>query len=305
MKTSPAKGDEGATVALRPLELTGAGGLRLAADAAGESDCPPVLLLHGGGQTRHAWSGTARQLAGAGYFAIALDARGHGDSQWAPDGDYSADALVADLAAVRASLRAPPVLVGASMGGLTSLLAIGEGPPDFARALVLVDVATRLEPDGVARVLEFMRANTDGFASLDEAAEAVAAYNPHRKKRSTAGLRKNLRQREDGRWYWHWDPRFLEHANRSRAGEALVRQKRRERATRAIRIPTLLVRGGSSDVVSPEGARELQQLIPHAERFDVEDAGHMVAGDRNDAFSNAVIEFLRRKLPAGGLDGQV
>ncbi|GGE81407.1 MULTISPECIES: alpha/beta fold hydrolase [Marinobacter] len=300
MRTLPTTGSKRGTVPLRPLELTGASGWRLAAEAAGESGWPPVLLLHGGGQTRHAWAGTARQLAGAGYFAIALDARGHGDSQWAPDGDYSADALVADLAAVRASLRASPVLVGASMGGLTSLLAVGEGPPDFARALVLVDVATRLEPDGVARVLDFMRAHTGGFANLEEAAEAVSAYNPHRKARNTTGLRKNLRQHNDGRWYWHWDPRFLDHATRSRAGEALVRQKRREAAARRIRIPTLLVRGGSSDVLSPEGAHELQQLVPHAERFDVEDAGHMVAGDRNDVFSNAVIEFLRRKLPAGG-----
>ncbi|WP_370305434.1 alpha/beta fold hydrolase [Sinimarinibacterium flocculans] len=292
--------DERSTILLRPLELTGAGSLRLAAEAAGDSDWPPVLLLHGGGQTRHAWAGTARRLASAGYLAIALDARGHGDSQWAPDGDYSADAMAADLACVCASLRSPPALVGASMGGLTSLLAIGEGPPDFARALVLVDIATRLEADGVTRVLDFMRAHTGGFASLDEAAAAVAAYNPHRKgPRSTAGLSKNLRLRPDGRWYWHWDPRFLDHAARSRAGEALVQQERREQAAQRVTVPTLLIRGGSSDVVSAEGARELQQLIPHAELFDVQDAGHMVAGDRNDVFSDAVIKFLRRCLPAG------
>jgi pimeloyl-ACP methyl ester carboxylesterase len=292
--------DQTPSISPRAAEFVGRDGNILAAELAGPAQAPPVILLHGGGQTRHAWAGTALRLGEAGFLAIALDARGHGDSEWAPDGDYSADAMVGDLACVCASLSAPPALVGASMGGLTSLLAIGEGAAGLARALVLVDIATRLEPEGVARVLDFMRAHTGGFASLDEAAEAVAAYNPHRKTRSTAGLRKNLRQREDGRWYWHWDPRFLDHATRSRAGEALVRQKRRERAARRIRIPTLLVRGGSSDVVSPEGARELQQLIPHAELFDVEDAGHMVAGDRNDVFSNAVIEFLRRRLPTGG-----
>jgi len=287
-------------VSLRAAGFVGRDGNLLAAEMAGPASAQPVILLHGGGQTRHAWAGTALRLAEAGYLAIALDARGHGDSQWAADGDYSADALAADLACVRASLHAPPALVGASMGGLTSLLAIGEGPPDFACALVLVDIATRLEPDGVARVLDFMRAHTGGFASLEEAAEAVAAYNPHRKARSTAGLQKNLRHREDGRWYWHWDPRFLDHAARSRAGEALVQQERREQAARRVAVPTLLVRGGSSDVVSAEGARELQQLIPHAELFDVQGAGHMVAGDRNDVFSNAVIDFLRRKLPSGG-----
>lgn len=293
--------DERATFLLRPLELTGANGLRLAAEAAGDSDWPPVLLLHGGGQTRHAWARTVRRLAEAGYLAIALDARGHGDSQWSPEGDYSADAVLADLICVRASLRSPPALVGASMGGLTSLLAIGESPLDFARALVLVDIATRLEPKGVARVLDFMRAHTGGFDDLEQAAEAVAAYNPQRKSpRDTAGLRKNLRQRSDGRWYWHWDPQFLYHATRSHAGEALVQQDRREQAARRITVPTLLVRGGSSDVVSAEGARELQQLIPQAELFDVHNAGHMVAGDRNDVFSNAAIDFLRRKLPVGG-----
>ncbi len=286
-------------MSLRATEFAGRDGNILAAEVAGSAQAPPVILLHGGGQTRHAWAGTALRLADAGFLAIALDARGHGDSQWAADGDYSADAMVGDLACVRASLHSPPALVGASMGGLTSLLAIGEGPTDFSDALVLVDIAPRLEADGVARVLDFMRAHTGGFANLEDAADAVAAYNPHRKTRSTSGLRKNLRLREDGRWYWHWDPRFLDHATRSRAGEALVQQERREQAARCIRVPTLLVRGGSSDVVSPEGARELQQLIPHADLFDVEDAGHMVAGDRNDVFSNAVIEFLRRKLPVG------
>lgn len=292
--------DKAPRTSLSVAEFVGRDGNILAAEQAGSAQAPPVILLHGGGQTRHAWAGTALRLAEAGFLAIALDARGHGDSQWVADGDYSADAMVGDLARVRAALRAPPVLVGASMGGLTALLAIGEGPAGFARALVLVDIATRLEPDGVARVLAFMRAHTNGFSSLAEAAEAVAAYNPHRKARSTAGLRKNLRQRQDGRWYWHWDPRFLERATHSHAGEALVQQQRREQAAGRIRVPTLLVRGGSSDVVSPEGARELQRLIPHAELFDVQNAGHMIAGDRNDVFSEAVIEFLRRELPAGG-----
>lgn len=283
---------------LRPLELNGAGGLRLSAEAAGDPAVQPVLLLHGGGQTRHAWSGTAQRLADAGYYAIAYDARGHGDSQWAPDGDYSADALVADLASVCGTLVAPPVLVGASMGGLTAMVALGESSPPIARALVLVDIAARLEAAGVERVLNFMGAHTSGFATLDEAVDAVAAYNPHRPRpRGTEGLRKNLRKREDGRWYWHWDPRFLNHATRSQAGEALVQQERRIQAAQNITAPTLLVRGGSSDVVSAQGARELQQMIPQAELFDVQDAGHMVAGDRNDVFSHAVIDFLTRTLP--------
>lgn len=283
---------------LRPIEFLGRDGNRLAGEQAGDPSAIPVILMHGGGQTRHAWAGTALRLAGAGYHVLSYDARGHGDSEWSADGDYSADALIGDLRAVAQTLAAPPVLIGASMGGMTSMVALGEGGSAFARALVLVDIAARLEPSGVARVLDFMRAHTGGFASLDDALDAVAAYNPHRPRpRDTKGLSKNLRLR-DGRWYWHWDPRFLDHATRTQAGEALVQQERREAAARKITVPTLLVRGGSSDVVSPEGARALQELIPHAELADVAEAGHMVAGDRNDLFSDAVIDFLHRRVPA-------
>jgi pimeloyl-ACP methyl ester carboxylesterase len=286
------------TSTLRPIEILGRDGNRLAGEQAGDPSAIPVILMHGGGQTRHAWAGTALRLAAAGYHVVSYDARGHGDSAWSHNGDYSADALIADLRAVAQTLAAPPVLIGASMGGMTSMVALGELGASFARALVLVDIAARLEPSGVARVLDFMRAHTAGFARLDDALDAVAAYNPHRPRpRDTKGLSKNLRLR-DGRWYWHWDPRFLDHATRTQAGEALVQQKRREAAARKITVPTLLVRGGSSDVVSPEGARALQELIPHAELADVAEAGHMVAGDRNDLFSDAVIEFLHRRVPA-------
>lgn len=274
----------------------GRDGNRLVGEQAGRPESPPVILLHGGGQTRHAWAGTALRLAAAGYFATAYDARGHGDSEWVGDGDYSPDALVGDLLAVANSLGTAPVLIGASMGGLTSLVAMGESESGLARALVLVDIAAQLEASGVARVLEFMRAHTGGFASLDHAVDAVASYNPNRPRpRSTEGLRKNLRLR-NGRWYWHWDPRFLDHATRTQAGEALVQQARRESAASRIRQPCLLVRGGSSDVVSPEGAQALQRLIPHCELADVAEAGHMVAGDRNDLFSDAVVEFLKRRI---------
>ena len=289
--------DSTTPLTLRDVQLQGRDGQSLAAEEAGDPRGVPVILLHGGGQTRHAWAGTALRLAEAGYYALAYDARGHGDSAWSEQGDYSPDALMGDLHQVVSGLSRPPVLVGASMGGLTSMVALGEADRDFASALVLVDIAARLEASGVARVLNFMSAHTGGFASLEEVVDAVSAYNPHRPRpKGTDGLRKNLRFR-DGRWYWHWDPRFLNHASRTQAGEALVQQERRESAAQRIRVPTLLVRGGSSDVVSPEGARALQNLIPHAELADVAEAGHMVAGDRNDLFSEAVIDFLHRHVP--------
>lgn len=248
-----------------------------------------ILLLHGGGQTRHSWRRSGPRFAAAGWTTVALDARGHGDSDWAEDGDYKAEALVSDLVAVVEQLGVEPVLVGASMGGMTSLLATGEGAVPTTH-LVLVDVAPHIEPAGVQRIFDFMNAAPDGFGSLEEVADAIAVYNPHRPRpKNLDGLKKNVRQRENGRWYWHWDPKFLA------GGDEPRRQAQLERMTAAaknVAVPTLLVRGAESDVVSVEGAEELRQLIPHAVIQEAE-AGHMVAGDDNDVFATQVVDFLR------------
>ena len=194
--------------------FVGANGGRLIADVWGDPAAAPVVLLHGGGQTRHAWGGTGETLAAAGWRAISLDMRGHGDSDWAADGNYTIDAYVADLEAVVASLGRPTAVVGASLGGLTALVAAGEGACSLS-AVVLVDCAPRLEPDGVERIMAFMRGGLDGFATLDEAADAIASYLPHRERpRDLTGLSKNLRQHEDGRYRWHWDPRFVDGTRR-------------------------------------------------------------------------------------------
>lgn len=280
------------------LKFSGHGGIRLVGERRGDENSPVVLLLHGGGQTRHAWSNAARRLAGAGFCAITLDARGHGDSDWAPEGDYSIDALVEDLCLVIKQVGGAHSLVGASMGGITAMVAVGEHKVQPVNRLVLVDIAPRVESEGVQRIINFMGANPDGFATLEEVRATVAAYNPHRSPHGdTSGLRKNLRQREDGRFYWHWDPRFLEYATRSDAGEALSRLERRMNAAREVQIPTLLVRGAGSDVVSSECVRDLLELIPHAKVVDIAGAGHMVAGDRNDVFATAVLSFLNPEFP--------
>jgi pimeloyl-ACP methyl ester carboxylesterase len=284
-----------------PLRLRGHG-LDLAADAYGPDDGPPVLLFPGGGQTRHSWDGTARLLGNKGWRATTVDLRGHGDSDWAPDGDYSLDAFAADVRDVaRATGRRPPALVGASLGGISSLIAIAEDDRatdrPVASALVLVDVAPRLEPEGVARIGAFMLGHLDGFATLEEVADAVAAYNPHRPRPSDlSGLRKNVRQREDGRWYWHWDPRFMT-PGRIDEPRSIRNEDRLERAAQTLTLPVLLVRGRQSDVLSEAGARNLQALVPHARFVDVAGAGHMVAGDRNDVFNDAVVAFLEETLP--------
>ncbi len=273
----------------------GAGGVTLAGDAWGDPAAPLVLLLHGGGQTRHAWKNVGRVLGAAGFRAIAFDARGHGDSDWAPDGRYGVDVMVEDLVALLHALGDPrPALVGASMGGGTSLVAAGEDKVD-ATALVLVDIAPRIEAQGVENIRAFMERDPDGFATLDAVADAIAAYQPHRQRpRNLAGLAKNVRLGADGRYHWHWDPLFR------RARRSLEeRQERFEDAARRLLLPVMIVRGGMSDVVTEQGVQEFLALCPHAEYANVGSAGHMVAGDRNDAFGSAVVEFLRRTLPTG------
>lgn len=277
------------------------GPVRLAADVYGDESAPPVVLLHGGGQTRHAWGTTAQVLADRGWRSYTVDLRGHGESDWPDDGDYSSDAFASDVVAIARSLPQVPALVGASLGGISSLLAIGESSDPLASALVLVDVAPRMEPDGVARIGEFMRTNVDGFASLEDVADAVAAYNPHRPRPSTMdGLHKNVRQRDDGRWVWHWDPRFLD-GRRALFKDGIpdetrgIHQRDRlEDAARNLTLPVLLVRGKVSDLLSEEGAREMLELVPHAQMVNVAGAGHMVAGDRNDLFNDAVVGFLEQ-----------
>ncbi len=280
--------------AVERIEFVGADGLRLVADAAGPLDGLPVLLLHGGGQTRHSWRRALQNLAAQGWRAIALDARGHGDSDWAPDGDYSMDRLSEDLRAVIRTLRTQPMLVGASMGGNTALLAQSEVPM-LARALVLVDVVPQLESEGIQRIIGFMTARPDGFATLDEAADAVAAYNPSRPRpRDLQGLMKNLRQGSDSRWRWHWDPRFMVADAPQRQARIREIHERMAVAAARVQVPVLLVRGAQSDVVSAEGVEALRALMPQLETAEVQDAGHMVAGDSNDHFNVAVLEFLHR-----------
>lgn len=272
------------------LRVTTAAGMILAADRFGSvSNGPPILLLHGGGQTRQSWAPTAMRLGACGYEAWTVDLRGHGESDWAPDGDYTTEAMVEDLDAVRAKIGRPPVLVGASLGGIVGLMSEGALRPGRLHALILVDIATYLEAEGVNRIVSFMTAAPEGFASLEEAADAVAAYRPNRPRpTSHDGLRKNLRLCEDGRWRWHWDPAFL-------AGQTSGERRDTHTlgvAARALRLPTLLVRGRMSDMLSLHGVATFREQCPHAEFVDIADADHMVVGDSNDAFTHAVIRFV-------------
>jgi non-heme chloroperoxidase len=275
------------------LQWTTPEGIRLAGDAWGDPRGPLVVLQHGGGQTRHAWKSAGVMLGRRGYRAVAFDARGHGDSGWSAEGDYSQDAMVSDLRFVIEALGGGrAALVGASMGGGISLVAAGEKLVD-ASALILVDMAPRLEVNGVDRIRAFMTQKPEGFESLEEVADAISRYQPQRARpASLRGLRKNVRLTPEGRYRWHWDPRFMS------AKQDLQRMQHRMAASaRNLSLPALLIRGGLSDVLSEEGAEEFLRLCPHCEFVNIDGAAHMIAGDRNDAFARSMITFLERNVP--------
>jgi pimeloyl-ACP methyl ester carboxylesterase len=274
------------------VEFGGDSSLRLIADEwnRGQSQGPTIVMLHGGGQNRFSWKNTGQLLAERGFHVIALDARGHGDSDRAPNAEYTVDAFARDAAAVLKQIGRPVVLIGASMGGLTGIVAAHNAGPAVVTKLVLVDVVPRFESEGSHRIRDFMARHVNGFETLDQAADAIAEYLPHRKRpRNLDGLKKNLRHR-DGRWHWHWDPAFVTSAG----DDPCVEVERLEQQAIDLQIPILLIRGKLSDVVSREGVEDFLAKVPHADFIELSDAGHTAAGDDNDAFSAAVVDFVTR-----------
>jgi pimeloyl-ACP methyl ester carboxylesterase len=275
------------------VTFRGVDGLSLIADewnrgAASAEAHPSILMLHGGGQNRYSWKNTGQILADAGFHVIAMDSRGHGDSDRSPTANYSVESLCTDTLQVLYQIDRPVALIGASMGGLTGILAAHQAGPELVTKLVLVDVVPRFEKNGSARIRDFMFTNVVGFDSLEDAADAVAAYLPHRPKpRSPEGLKKNLRER-DGRWYWHWDPAFLTKPQ----DDPFARVDMLEQAAINLEIPLLLIRGKLSDVVSAEGVEDFLAKVPGAEFVELSEAGHTAAGDDNDAFSEVVVRFV-------------
>lgn len=278
---------ERAVPAPLPLPLRADDGLHLAA-AMMEGGGPGLLLAHGFGQTRQAWTATQQRLAEAGHASLAWDVRGHGQSGRNPANQpYAGDQFVSDVGTVARALGPAPILVGASMGGLTGLMA--QARDRVFSALVLVDITPRWEAAGVERILGFMTAHPDGFESFEHAASEIAAYLPHRRQRKTPGQLAHLLQpRDDGRLGWHWDPRLLsEFIPGTDALQAPI-----EQACRELDVPVLLVSGGRSDLVTDHTVEHFLELAPHARHVQLPHATHMVAGDDNDAFTDTLLQFL-------------
>ncbi len=276
-------------------------------DPEGDLTGEVVLLLHGGGQTRHSWAATAKALAQKGHRAITLDLRGHGDSDWSGQGNYLFEDFADDVKVVVGEILAKfgshPVVIGASLGGMASMIfageAMGKGEGSLLSGLILVDITPTVKMDGVEKILGFMGSHAkDGFATLEEAADAIATYLPHRPRpKDLSGLAKNLRLGEDGRYRWHWDPAFLE--SRQKMDRRDVIQEQLSGAVKNLKMPVMLVRGRDSELVGEKEVAEFLALVPHAQIADVSGARHMVAGDKNDIFANAVLGFIDE------LDGEV
>ncbi len=285
-----------------PFSTRCPGDIRIVSDRQGDPDARAVVFLHGGGQTRRSWAKAAAAVAERGWQAVTVDLRGHGESDWSDEGDYRVVSFAADVHEVLRGLPPAPVLVGASLGGFTSMLLAGELSPGIASAVVLVDIVPNMEQSGANRIHAFMSDRMEsGFESLEEVADAIAEYNPHRPRPTDLqGLTTNLRRRGD-RWYWHWDPQFINGIAALPPFE-VTEVDRMHAAVDAILaggVPMLLVRGRMSDLVSQERADEFLARFPQVEFTDVRGAGHMVAGDRNDVFADAVLDFLARHVGDG------
>ena len=258
---------------------------------------PLVIMLHGGGQTRHSWKGVAAKIANLGFHVIAHDLRGHGESFWDSDGDYTFDAHRDDLVRIIQQLGKKANLVGASLGGMISLSLAGHVEESkHCSGLIMVDIGMRPNDEGSDRIVEFMRSGAKGFASVEEAADAVSGYLPHRERpKDISGLKKNLRLKEDGRYYWHWDPLFL--TDRTGMGEVREeRFKQLENSAKRIAVPTLLVQGALSDILTNKEKEEFLNAVPHAKFAEIQQATHMVVGDKNDIFAEAIVDFLSEHI---------
>ena len=263
----------------------------------GDNLNPLVIMLHGGGQTRHSWKGVAAKIANLGFHVIAHDLRGHGESFWDSDGDYTFDAHRDDLVKIIQKLGKKANLVGASLGGMISLSLAGhEEESKHCSGLIMVDIGMRPNDQGSDRIVEFMRSGAKGFASVEEAADAVSGYLPHRERpKDISGLKKNLRLKEDGRYYWHWDPLFL--TDRTGMGEVREeRFKQLENSAKRIAVPTLLVQGALSDILTNKEKEEFLNAVPHAKFAEIQQATHMVVGDKNDIFAEAIVDFLSEHI---------
>jgi pimeloyl-ACP methyl ester carboxylesterase len=265
----------------------------------GHAGAPAVLAMHGGGQTAYMFEDIGATLRDS-YHVIAIDLPGHGESDSLVGADgVSRQDLAASVPGVIAEFGLQPVaLIGASLGGIISMTLAAEHP-ELVSAITLIDVGHRLEPEGVARIIDFMQKH-ESFADLEEASVAISEYLPNRKPSPPERLKRNLRQRPDGRWVWkHSLGRIsrerMERIENTDWEQDILVGLDDDAAT--IQVPVLVLRGASSDVLSSDGATEVASILPNARVATIASAGHLAAGDNPASTANLIREFLDEVLP--------
>ncbi len=269
----------------------------------GNAHLPPVVLLHGGGLTAHTWDMAALLLRDR-YRLLALDQRGHGDSGWTPEAQLGEDNAALMLQDTRAFIDALGydrlVLCGMSMGGMNAIRYAARHPERLT-ALIIVDVAPTVLQAGVLELEQFRR-DTETLRRFEDFLERAVRFNPQRHPAHLRySLLHSLKPVPDG-WTWKQD-----HRPRPGASERTAEQRQAERDrqaealwadVRAIRTPTLLLRGAESKILSEEVARAMVQTMPQAEPVVIPGAGHSVQGDNPRAFAEAVDRFVARTVRA-------
>lgn len=271
------------------VEFRGSGGVKLRGEAFGVPTHPPVLLLPAGGQHHRSLIEVARALGAAGRYAICLDLRGHGVSEWSSAGEYSLEAYVDDIRLVLQQFEQRPVLISTAISGINAVIALGETQDPSCSGLVLAGVSDQMNREEMRTAVRLLREQASGFDTEEEAVIARRELRPFEQPQTDVAS--ELRTGDDGRLYWHWDPRMLGAYDVRRA------MQRFKAALKNIRVPTLIVRGGLSQLISEESAENLRDLIPAAELVNLEQAGHLAATDDHDGFNAALLEFLERRVP--------
>lgn len=258
----------------------------------GPDDARPILLLHGFAQTAHSWDFVSLALAGT-YRVLALDSRGHGDSDWAPDGDYSADAYRRDLAALIDGLGLAPLpIVGSAIGGRHAYTLAGLSP-EYVCALAIIDVGPVTATKGSRRIRRFVSL-PDERDSYEDFVQAIHEYQPHRAIQQIRGtLKYNIRETPEGKWTWKYDRALRDPERRNPEPP----EEESFKIFRAIRCPTLLVRGERSDVLTEEMATRMADAIPECEFVEVPRAGHTVPGDNPVGFLRVMTTWLAKVYP--------
>lgn len=267
--------------------LIGADENALALDLCGPTRGSTAILLHGGGQSRSSWQIAWQRLGNAGYRSCAFDLRGHGESDWSPDGDYAVDRFVEDLLCVIDEIGAPAVLIGASYGGHVALVTAARHR-DLVRALILCDVTPWIEGAATRAVRDIMREAEHGFASLEDAARHVERVSGQRSDRDPESLRRLMKTGPDGRFHWLWDPRFFQtyHDAGTRFTNVL------SAAAAALTVPTLLIRAEHSEIVTQDQVDEFTTVVPHAVATQIPNARHIVTKHDNEAYAALILAFL-------------